>query len=275
MKKAEVQFDPTTYKPLIGLEFNEEGAKIFEELTEKNVNKKLAIYIDGALISSPVVQEKISGGKAQITGIFTIEEARFLARNLNAGALPVPIELISHEVIGPSLGKISIEQSLFAGLIGFLLVILFMIFIYRFSGFLTAISLLFYIVLILSLFKLIPVTLTLAGIAGLILSLGMAVDANILIFERLREEKEKEKDLRLIIDNAFSRAWPAIRDGNLTTLIICLILFLISSGFAQGFAVTLAIGQIVNIFTAIIIMKLFMKTFSETRLGKFEKIWTR
>jgi protein-export membrane protein SecD len=275
LKGAKVEFDQTTYKPQVGLEFNSEGAKIFEDLTERNVGERLAIYIDNQLISAPVVQEKISGGKAQITGDFTIEEAKDLAQNLNAGALPVPIKLISQQNIGPSLGEISIEKSIRAGMIGFGLVILFMILIYRFSGFLAAVSLLIYGAVLLSLFKVIPVTLTLSGIAGFILSLGMAVDANILIFERFREEKKRENSFKIALDNGFSRAWPAIRDGNLTTLIMCAVLFLISSGFAQGFALTLGTGILVSMFTAMVITKLFMKTFGRTRLRKLTKIWTR
>lgn len=283
LKGAKLEFDPTTYKPQISLEFNDEGAKLFEEITERNVGKILAIYIDNQLIQAPTVQEKISGGKAQITGNFTIEEARGLVQNLNAGALPVPIELISQQSIGPSLGKESIDKSVKAGMIGFGLVILFMILIYRFGGFLASVALMIYAVMLLSLFKVIPVTLTLSGIAGFILSVGMAVDANILVFERLREEikfknqlKDKRNQLQQTdIDNAFSGAWLAIRDGNFTTLIICAILFLIASGFVQGFSVTLSLGILISMFTVMIITKLFIKTFSQTGLKNFPKIWTR
>jgi len=283
LKEAKLEFDPTTYKPQISLEFNEDGAKIFEEITERNVGKILAIYIDNQLIQAPTVQEKISGGKAQITGDFTIEEARELVQNLNAGALPVPIELISQQNIGPSLGKESIDKSIKAGMIGFGLVILFMILVYRFSGLLVSLALMIYVAILLSLFKIIPITLTLSGIAGFILSVGMAVDANILVLERLREEikfknqlKDKENQLQQTdIDNAFSRAWSAIRDGNFTTLIICAILFLIASGFVQGFSVTLSLGVLISMFTAMVITKLFMRTFSQTRLKNFPKIWAR
>ena len=296
LKKAKIQFDQTTFEPHVGIEFNSEGAKLFEELTRKNWHKPLAIFIDGRLISAPTIapddpaeEGSIKGGKAQITGNFTVDEAKDLARNLNAGALPVPIKLISQQSIGPSLGEESIRKSLFAGVIGFLLIILFMVLIYRFSGILATISLLIYTIILLSLLKLIPVTLTLAGIAGFILSLGMAVDANILIFERLREEirskrenERRETDAKQYaelqirdIDNAFLRAWTAIRDGNLTTLIICVILFLIASGFVQGFALTLGVGILVSMFTAMVITKLFLKTFGGTRLRKLVRIWSR
>lgn len=288
LKKAQIQFDQTAYEPMVAIEFDSEGAKLFEELTRKNWHKPLAIFIDNQLISSPIVGRDdsaeegcISGGKAVISGGFALDEAKQLAQNLNAGALPVPIELISAQSIGPSLGKISIEKSIIAGMIGFLLVILFMIVIYRFSGLLAIISLFAYIIILLSLFKFASITLTLSGIAGFILSLGMAVDANILIFERLKEEVENSIDdkaeisLGRNIDSAFSRAFTAIRDGNLTTLIICVILFLVASGFVQGFALTLGIGILISMFSAMVITKLFMKTLAGTKLAKFKRIWIR
>lgn len=292
LKGAKVEFNQTTYEPVVALEFNNEGSKLFEEITQKNIGKKIAIYIDGQLISAPTVQEKISGGKAQITGNFTVEKAKNLVQNLNAGALPVPIELISQQKIGPSLGEESIEASIKAGIIGFLLVILFMILVYKLNGVLASLSLFIYATLLLSLFKIIPVTLTLSGIAGFILSLGMAVDANVLVLERLREELKwrRESESKKMpdeknnphfeiseadIDNAFSRAWSAIRDGNFTTLITCLILFLIASGFVQGFSVTLSLGILISMFTAMIITKLFVKTLIQTKLKTFPKIWIR
>ncbi|MEA3292941.1 MAG: protein translocase subunit SecD, partial [Patescibacteria group bacterium] len=184
LEKAEISFDNTTYNPLVLLQFDKEGANIFKDLTSKNLKKRLAIYIDNAPISSPVVQEVISGGRAQISGKFTIEEAKELSRNLNAGALPIPIELISQQNVGPILGAMSVKNSLKAGIVGFCAVLLFLIIFYRFPGFLAGIALMAYITIVLSIFKLIPVTITLAGIGGFILSLGMAVDANILIFSR-------------------------------------------------------------------------------------------
>jgi protein-export membrane protein SecD len=273
LKKAELGFDQTTYKSLVLLEFDDEGAKIFEELTEKNIGKVLAVYIDNIPISMPTVQEKISGGKAQITGNFTIEEARALSRNLNAGALPVPIKLISEQIIGPTLGKTSLEESLKAGIMGFLTILLFMIVFYRIPGFFASVSLLIYVGFILALFKLIPVTLTLAGIAGFILSMGMAVDANVLIFARMKEELKQEKSFSQALEEGVNRAWPSIRDGNFTTILVGLILFGFGTSFVKGFALTLIIGNLVGMFTAIIITKNFLKCFIGTKLEKVKWLW--
>jgi len=273
LKKAELNFDQNTSKPLVSLEFNDEGAKIFEELTEKNVGKQLAIYIDQNPISAPVVQEKISGGKAQITGKFSIEEAKELTRNLNAGALPVPIKLISQQNVGPTLGKISLEQSLKAGIFGFLAILLFMIIFYRIPGIFASLSLLIYVVYILTLFKLISVTLTLAGIAGFILSMGMAVDANILIFSRIREELNAGKTYLISIEEGSRRAWPAIRDGNFTTILVGLILFWLGTSFVKGFALTLVIGNLVGLFTAIFITNSLLRCFSGDKSSRWIWLW--
>ncbi|KPJ73535.1 hypothetical protein AMJ48_01090 [Parcubacteria bacterium DG_74_1] len=273
LRKAEVAFDKVTYQSLVLLEFDSEGAKIFEALTEKNIGKILAIYIDNIPISQPVVQDKISGGKAQITGNFTAEEARALARNLNAGALPAPITLISQQSVGPTLGKISLDQSLKAGFIGFLAIIIFIILFYRLPGFLASLSLAIYVALVLSVFKLIPVTLTLAGIGGFILSIGMAIDANILIFSRIREELRSGKNFPQSLEEGFNRAWPAIRDGNLTTLIVAAILFGFGTSFIKGFATTLSLGILISMFSAIIITKNFLRFFVATRLEKIKLLW--
>ncbi len=273
LKKAEIGFDQTTYQPLVLLQFNDEGAKIFEELTSRNIGKQLAIYIDQIPISSPVVQEKISGGRAQITGKFTAEEAKELARNLNTGALPVPITLISQQSVGPILGKISLEKSLKAGVFGFLAILLFMIIFYRIPGFFASLSLLIYVVLVLALFKLIPVTLTLAGIAGFILSMGMAVDANVLIFSRFREELKSGKSYLVSLEEGSRRAWSAIRDGNLTTILVGLILFGFGSSFVKGFAFTLVIGNLVGMFTAIFITNNILRCFSKEKSPKWLWLW--
>jgi len=273
LKKAEVGFDQTTYKPLVLLQFDDEGSKIFEDLTTKNVGKPLAIYIDGISISSPVVQEAISGGKAQISGKFTIDEAKDLARNLNAGALPVPIELISQQTVGPTLGKISLEKSLRAGIFGFLVIILFMIIFYRMLGVLASLALLIYAIIVLSLFKTIPVTLTLAGIGGAILSIGMAIDANVLIFSRMKEELMAGKSFDMSVEEGFSRAWPSIRDGNLTTLLVAVILFVFGSSFIKGFAFTLSLGILISMFSAIFITKNFLRVFIGTKLEKVKWLW--
>jgi len=274
LKGAELGFDQTaTYKSLVLLQFNDEGSKIFEDLTSRNVGKPLAIYIDGLPISAPVVQEVISGGRAQITGDFTIDEAKALARNLNAGALPVPIKLISQQSVGPTLGKISLEKSLKAGSLGFLLIILFMIFFYRLPGILSALALGIYAVVVLSLFKLIPVTLTLAGIGGFILSIGMAIDANILIFSRMREELRGQKSFAQSVEDGFNRAWPSIRDGNLTTLIVAVILFGFGTSFIKGFALTLSLGILISMLSAIFITKNFLKCFVRTKLENWKWLW--
>jgi len=273
LQRAELGFDQTTYQPLVSLQFNEEGAKIFEEITSKNVGKLLAIYVDGLPISAPVVQEVIAGGKAQISGKFTVDEAKALSRNLNAGALPVPIKLISQQTVGPTLGKISLEQSFRAGIFGFLAILLFMVLFYRLPGFFASLSLIIYVSFVMALFKLIPVTLTLAGIAGFLLSMGMAVDANILIFSRMREELKKGKSHSASLEDGLKRAWPAIRDGNFTTILVGLILFGFGTSFVKGFAFTLIIGNLISMFSAIIITQYFLRCFVETRLEKVKFLW--
>jgi protein-export membrane protein SecD len=267
LKSAELSFDQLTSKPLVSLEFNEEGAKIFELLTEKNIGKPLAIYIDGIPISKPTVQEKISGGKAQISGQFTIDQAKELARNLSAGALPAPITLISQETVGPILGKISLEKSFRAGIFGFIAILFFMIIFYRIPGFLASLSLLIYIAFNLALYKSLPVTLTLAGIAGFLLSMGMVVDANILIFTRMREEAKQGKNFLISLEDGFRRAWPAIRDGNFSTILVGLVLFNLGMSFVKGFAFTLVLGNFIGLFTAIFITNNLLRIFS----GLFQK----
>ena len=273
LKKAELGFNQTTFEPEVLLEFNEQGKDIFKELTSLNIGKRLAIYIDQSLISAPMVKEAIPDGKARITGRFTIEEAKLLTRNLNAGALPVPITLISQKTVGPVLGKISLEKSLKAGMIGFLMVILFMIGFYRGPGILASLALMIYAGIVLSLFKLIPVTLTLAGIGGVILSVGMAVDANVLIFERMKEERRAGRSFERMIEIGFSRAWPSIRDSNLTTLIVALIMFFFGTSFIKGFALTLSLGILVSMFSAIFITRTFLRSFIGTRLEKVKFLW--
>ncbi|MDP2637064.1 MAG: protein translocase subunit SecD [bacterium] len=273
LKKAEIAFDNVTNEPTVILQFNDEGAKLFEELTARNIGKPLAIFLDGQLLSAPIVQDKISGGSAQITGRFTVQEAQMIARNLNAGALPLPIALVSQQSVGATLGSESLQLSLKAGLLGFLGVLLFMLVFYRFLGVFAVVSLVLYAVFILALFKLIPVTLTLAGIAGLILSLGMAVDANILIFSRMREELKEGKGFSSALEEGFRRAWPSIRDGNITTLLVSVILFWFGSSFVQGFALTLSIGILMSMFTAFVVVKNFLNVFAGTRLSNMKLLW--
>ena len=231
---------------------------MFEELTKKNIGLPLAIFLDGALLQAPLVQDIISGGRAQITGNFSVKEAQRIVRELNAGALPVPITLLSQQSVGATLGALSLQKSLTAGLLGFALVLLFMILVYRIPGIVAGIALILYALFFLSLFKLIPITLTLAGIAGGILSLGIAVDANILIFARMREELRKGKSFGLALEEGFKRAWPSIRDGNITTLAVALILFWFGSSFVKGFALTLGIGVVTSLFSAFVITRIFL-----------------
>ncbi len=233
----------------------------------------MAIYIDGTPISTPVVQEVISGGSAQISGKFTVESAKELARNLSAGALPVPIKIISQQSVGPTLGAVSLQESLKAGILGFLAILLFMILFYRIPGIFASFSLLIYVSFLLALFKLIPVTLTLAGIAGFILSMGMALDANILIFSRTREELKLGRSYLISIEEGFRRAWPAIRDGNLTTILVGVILFGFGTGFVKGFAFTLIIGNLVGMFTAIFITNNFLRCFSKEKSSRLAWLW--
>jgi len=269
IKGAKVEFNQNTYQPEVSVQFDGEGAKIFEELTKRNIGKQLGIYLDGLPISAPVVRETISGGSAVISGKFNINEAKKLTERLNAGALPVPIKLISQDSVGASLGQDSLNKSVIAGLIGFLAVAIFMILFYRFPGIVAVVALLIYMALVLVLFKLIPVTLTLAGVAGFILSIGMAVDANILIFERMKEEFRTGKGLGLAIDDGFARAWPSIRDSNISTLITTLVLYYFTTSVVKGFALTLGIGVIISMFSAIFATRSFLKIFP---VGSLEKL---
>lgn len=259
LKKADVEFDQQGGNPYISLEFNAEGAKMFADITKRNLQKPVAIVLDNEVISAPTVQSEITEGKAVITGEFSIDEARNLSKLLNAGALPVPIKVIEQRNIGPTLGVESVKNSLIAGLVGFLLIAIFMITYYRLPGLLAVIALIVYTLIVLALFKLIPVTLTLSGIAGFILSIGMAVDANILIFERMNEEKREGKPISATVEQGFSRAWLSIRDSNVSSLITCTILYFCTTGMIRGFAVTLAIGILVSMFSAITITRTFLR----------------
>lgn len=268
IKKAVVQFDRTSGKPEVGLIFTNEGGKLFEEITKKNVGKPLAIYVDDQMISAPTVQQVISGGQAVITGNFDLDEAKKLAIAINSGALPVPIKLIEQRNIGPTLGQEAVNRSLQAGIVGLLGVVLFMIFYYGRLGIIAVIALFIYGLISLAIFRTIPVVLTLPGIAGFILSIGMAVDANILIFERIKEELRKGKSFEAAINLGFGRAIDAIKDANLTTLLVAFILFnplnwdfFPQFGLVRGFALTLAIGVITSLFTGVFITKRLINLF--------------
>ena len=275
LKRAAVAFDQTSYAPTVELEFDDEGAKLFEKLTEEYLQKPIAIYLDGAAISVPTVQSVITGGKAVISGRFTVKEAKELAERLNAGALPIPIKLISQETVGAALGAESVARSLKAGVAGFLLVALFMITWYRLPGLFSAVALLLYASLVLFIFKALPVTLTLAGVAGFVLSIGFAVDANVLIFERMKEEFKKGFGFSQGVSEGFSRAWPSIRDSNASTLITAAILFWMGTGVVKGFALTLIIGILASLFSAIFITRSFLQLCVGTRAEKWDWLFLR
>lgn len=251
LKNSRVEFDQSTGSPHVALQFNSEGGDMFAEITERNLGKTVAIFLDGSPISIPVVNDKISGGEAIITGSFSLEEAKTLAQRLNAGALPVPVHLLSQQTVGPILGQVSLEKSIVAALIGFALVGLFMLFVYRLPGLAAIVALILYAMINLLVYRVFGVTISLSGIAGLVLSIGMAVDANVLIFERMKEELRSGRDLRSALDESVKRAWPAIRDGHFTTLIAALVLYTFSSSFIRGFALMLSIGVILSMFTAV------------------------
>ena len=251
-------------EPVVSLQFDGEGTKLFADLTKKNVGKTIAIYLDGQTISAPRVNEEITSGSAVISGDFTTEETKNLARRLNEGALPVPLELISQQSVEASLGEISLQKSLKAGIIGLVLVIIFMVLYYRFLGVIASLALLIYSAIMISIFKLSSgtpwqITLTLPGIAGFVLSIGMAVDANILIFERTKEEIRRGRNILSAIDEGFKRAWTSIRDGNVSSLITAFILMMMGTGFVKGFAVTLIVGVLVSMFTAVVISRTLIK----------------
>jgi len=268
LSSARVEFDQNSGATQVSLQFDKEGSDLFAELTKKNLNKPIAIFLDGQIISQPVVQSEILGGRAVITGNFSIDEAKTLARRLQAGALPIPIDLIAQQTVGPTLGADSLHRSLVAGLIGFILVAIYMLILYRLPGLAAILALWLYAALSAAFFKLIPVTLTLSGVAGFILSIGIAVDANVLVFERLKEELREGKTLTNGLEDAFRRAWPSIRDGHVTILISSAVLFWFSSSLIKGFALTLGLGTILSLFTAIISTRSLLRWFARTRSAK-------
>lgn len=257
--------------PIVLLNFNEEGADLFAKITTDHVGETLAIFLDGAAISQPVIQEPITGGQASINGQFTAIEARELVNNLNLGALPVKIELESSSAVGPTLGAIAINDSVRAGMIGFAIVALFMILWYRLSGLIAAVALAEYLVIMLAIIKVIPITLTASGIAGLIITLGMAVDANVLIFERTKEELKSGKSPREAVHIGFSRAWSAIRDGHFTMIISGLILFWLGTSLVKGFALVFVLGTLASFLSAVSISRVHMLALVPEEGGKVWK----
>lgn len=258
LDRATLEFDQTTGQPLVSLLFDNEGAKLFEKITKENIGKPVAIFLDGQPISIPTVNEAISGGKAQISGDFKPEEAKLLVGRLNSGALPVPISLVSTQTIGPTLGIEATAAGVKAAIIGFLAIALFLILWYRLPGIIATVALSMYVAIMLALFKLIPVTLTAAGVAGFIISIGIAVDANVLIFERIKEELKTGRTVPEAIRNGFSRAWFSIRDSNVSSIITALILFWFGTTIIKGFALTFLLGVLVSMISAISITRLFL-----------------
>lgn len=271
LDQATLEFNQTTMQPIIGLQFNAEGAKLFEQITKDNIGKPIAIFLDGSAISTPVVNEAISGGRAVINGQFTAEEARQLVGRLNSGALPVPVTLLSTESIGPTLGADALRAGIHAGLIGIIAIMILLVLWYRLPGLIASAALLVYTIISLALFKYIPVTLTSAGIAGFIISLGMAVDANILIFERMKEELKSGKNVKDAISEGFNRAWTSIRDGNISSMISAVILFLFGTTLIKGFAIVFGLGVLVSMLSAITISRIFLKAVAGNHAGRIKQ----
>ena len=268
LEKATLEFDQNTREPRVSLQFNDVGTKLFAEITKNNVGKMVAIYLDGAPISTPVVREEIPNGQAVISGSFTPTEARQLVGRLNSGALPVPITLLSTQTIGAILGDSAVNAGVKAAVIGFLLIVLFLILWYRLPGLIAVLALCIFILIILALFKLLPVTLTAAGIAGFIISIGIAVDANVLIFERAKEELRSGRSIADATSVGFSRAWLSIRDSNISNFITAVILFWFGTSLIKGFALTLGMGVIVSMFSAITVTRIFLSTLGFIGEGK-------
>ena len=262
---SEVQFLPgvggtLTNEPVVLLHFNREGGKIFADVTEKHVGNILAIFLDGDLISSPRINEPIPGGTTQIQGNFTLESAKELVDGLNLGALPVPIELSETLTVNPSLGAEVVEKSVLTGLVALLIIALLFLVVYRFAGLVAVLALAVYCVIVLSIFKAVPIVLTAAGLSGFIMSIGFAVDANVLIFERMREEINQGVPRVEAIENGCARAWVAIRDANITSIIIAFLLFWFGTSIIKGFAFAFIIGVLISMFSAYVLTRLFLRT---------------
>ena len=268
LKKAGLVFDKTTNRPMVELSFDDTGATLFAKITKENIGKQVAIFLDGVPISSPTVNEEITLGKAVITGSFTTQEARTMVGRLNSGALPVPISLIGKNVVEPSLGEKAIGDGKKSSVVGFVLIVLFMILWYRLPGVMASLALVSYTAIMLALFKLIPVTLTASGIAGLIISLGLAVDANVLTFERMKEEIKSGKGLKDAIETGFVRAWTSIRDSHIAAIIVSIILFWFGSSIVKGFAFTFFLGAVVSLFSAQVITRVFLRAIFIEKAGK-------
>ena len=269
LKDAQASTNPQSGQNVVNLEFSDEGAQKFADLTMKNVGRTIAILLDGEVLTAPNVREPILGGRAEITGQKTLEEAQNLAVVLRSGALPVKVEIIETRTVGPTLGQDSKDKSQFAFVIGLGAVVIFMVFFYHLSGFIADVALMAYTIMLLGILYLMDATLTLPGVAGIILSIGMAVDANVLIFEHFKEEYQvNQKTLRLAMDAGFKRAFTTIFDSNVTTLIAAGVLFFLGTGTIRGFAITLGVGTILSMFTAITLTQYMLKLMINSNLSK-------
>ena len=311
LKRSALVFDPTTNKPVVQLTFNDEGAKLFAEITKANIGKQVAIFLDGLPISAPTVNEEITGGQAVISGSFTTEEAKTLVGRLNAGALPVPLTLAGTSVVGPSLGAVSVQNGVKAAIVGFILVSAFMLLWYRLPGIVAIVALACYTILNLVVFKvgmspamiiitaaavllammihrtillvvpvayialalipggLVPVTLTAAGIAGFIISVGLAVDANVLTFERMKEELRSGKSLKDAVEVGFARAWTSIRDSHIAAVIVAAALYMFGTSIVKGFAITFFLGAILSLVSAQMITRVLLQALIPSKMGRF------
>jgi len=269
LSSAEVRYDSEFNEPYVALTFNSVGAMLFQELTRENVKKRLAIVLDDSIYSAPVIQEEIPGGRAQITGQFSTEEARDLAIVLRAGALPAPVVILENRTVGPSLGKDSIEQGVRSILLGLILVLVFIVIYYKLSGIVAVVALLLNLVLLLGALAYFGAALTLPGIAGILLTVGMAIDANVLVFERIREEIRLGKTVRAAIDAGYAKALSTIVDANITTFIAAVVLFQFGTGPIKGFAITLCIGIAASMFTAVFVSRvIFDSTMSRKKISR-------
>ena len=274
LKDAQASTNPQTGQNVVNLEFSDEGAQKFADLTTRNVGRTIAILLDGEVLTAPNVREPILGGRAEITGQKTLEEAQNLAVVLRSGALPVKVEIIETRTVGPTLGQDSKDKSQFAFAVGLGAVVIFMIFFYHFSGFIADVALMAYTIMLLSILYLMDATLTLPGVAGIILSIGMAVDANVLIFEHFKEEYQiNGKSLRLSMDAGFKRAFTTIFDSNVTTLIAAGVLFFLGTGTIRGFAITLGVGTILSMFTAITLTQFMLKLMINSKLSENPRLY--
>ncbi len=277
LKNAEAAFDQRFNRPVIHIEFNSEGTDKWAQITRNNVGRKIGIYLDGERLTYPEVQEAMTKGKSQITGFQNFEEAQRIAKLLQAGALPVPVEILENRTVGPTLGAMAIDKSVTAGIVGLILIVIFMTAMYRLPGFIAAIALAFYSVIVFGVMAGLNATLTLPGIAGLILSIGMAVDANVIIFERIKYEHQAGKTIKAAVDSGFERAFRTILDSNVTTLITAAILGYFGTETIKGFAITLSIGIVTSMLTAIVVTRMLVNLALDTELLKKDKLlgWSR